>query len=396
MAQQLPNKDGTALTPSNYTEQRAPQFVGGSTDPNTGNIVPASKTDAATGKTPVAPPPETPTTRLADATAEPESTASSLAKAAGGIAAPYLGAQIGSQVGAGSSIGDALSGTASKITGALGLGSGSSGGALGAPSIGNLGTIAGSSEAALGSSLAPPLNILPAAAQGGGAATGEGLSSLGTLAGSSTIGAGVGAGLGTLLIGGLTGPGSFTENVTNPKVYQPAIGATVGTVIGSIFGPLGSIVGGFLGSMFCHAAGTMIRMADNSLKPIETIKMGDVTLLGDTVIGRGEVLADDLYNYRGTTVNGRHAVFEDGHWLRVEHSARATRLWLDKPILVYPLVTERHLLVCRDYICADFAETGDLDMSASERLARLNAATEENAILMQAERHLGFDARLAA
>lgn len=36
-------------------------------------------------------------------------------------------------------------------------------------------------------------------------------------------------------------------------------------------------------------------------------------------------------------------------------------------------MTANHLLVCESYVCADFAETNDFDMSPADRLAKLNA-----------------------
>lgn len=69
MAQQTSTKDPGALSPTRYTEQPEPQFVGGGTDPATGNIVPAGKASYASGQTPT--PPAEPTTQLAYADASP-------------------------------------------------------------------------------------------------------------------------------------------------------------------------------------------------------------------------------------------------------------------------------------------------------------------------------------
>ena len=147
-------------------------------------------------------------------------------------------------------------------------------------------------------------------------------------------------------------------------------------------------------NFFCHTAGTLIAMADGTYKPVEQLKMGDETLLGGEVIGRGEVIATDLYSYRGTVLNGRHAVFEDGQWVRVENSPLATLLDVP-PAPVYPVVTANHLLVCEQYICADLAEY-DEDIGAVGRLAMLNADTERNAELLRAEKAYGLSQQRAA
>ena len=116
-------------------------------------------------------------------------------------------------------------------------------------------------------------------------------------------------------------------------------------------------------------------------------------MLGGAIIGAGKVMATDLYEYRGTTVNGRHAVFENGKWLRVKDSKLA------RPVggnaVVYPVVTECHLLVCENYICADLAEM-DEDIGADGRLAKLNDAAPRNAGLRHVEQVLGFHVRAAA
>ena len=155
-----------------------------------------------------------------------------------------------------------------------------------------------------------------------------------------------------------------------------------------------SSAGHAIAHVFCHTAGTLIAMADGTYKPVEQLKMGDETLLGGEVLGRGEVLATDLYSYRGTVLNGRHAVFEDGQWLRVEQSALATQLDVP-PATVYPIVTANHLLVCEQYICADLAEY-DEDIGAAGRLAKLNADTAPNAELSRMEERYEFAKSRAA
>ncbi len=340
MAIQVPLQPSGDIEPTRYTETRAPQFIGGASDPTTGNMIPASRSDAAQGtvKGNVVPEPAKPGTRLGTIGADTPP-APNLGKAALGVTAPYVGAQVGSQVGAGAGFGEALEGTISHL----------------GEATKNL--ISG------GSSTVPLGSTAPAA-------------EFGTLAGSSTLGGAAGAGIGTAVVGALTGQ--------KPKEYLPAAaGSAVGFYIGTaVGGPIGGIAGSFLGSMFCHVAGTMIRMEDGSLKAIENLDFGDRALLGGAVIGAGKVMATDLYEYRGTVVNGRHAVFEDGKWLRVKDSAKAKAV--DGGAVVYPVVTEQHLLVCENYICADLAEM-DEDIGADGRLARLNAAKERNRRLLNVQ-----------
>lgn len=143
------------------------------------------------------------------------------------------------------------------------------------------------------------------------------------------------------------------------------------------------------GAIFCFAAGTMMRMSDETEKPVETLELNDNCLLGGRVWGWGKVFADDIYDYHGVIVQGSHAAFEDGQWLRVLNSAHARKLDLKFPIVVYPIITERHLLVVGKTIFADLCET-DLGMAATdeERLAALNADTQRNQFLEEARHAL--------
>jgi hypothetical protein len=382
MAQELPNNPNTGgqgNQSSNYTEVRAPQFVGGNTNPTTGNIDPSSKSQAA-----VAPPPQQPTTQLANVDVpKAPSTAAEFGGLAASTALPWAGAQVGSQVGAGTSIGTALSTTASKLGGAVGLGgsnASTAGSTLGIEGGAETGQVLGESVAG-----------------GAGKAASEGIGGLTELAGTSALGgaagAGIGAGISTAVTGALSGE--------QPKQYiVPALEATAGAAIGFAIGNvvlpgIGGFIGSAIGSMFCHAAGTMIRMEDGTLKDVEQLKIGDRVLLGGAVIGCGKVLAEDMFIYKGTLVNARHAVFEDGRWMRVIDSADAIYADVKAPVLVYPVVTENHLLVCEGYICADLAEL-DQDIGSVGRLAALNDNHERNTWLAAFEREQHSRARPAA
>lgn len=73
MAQYLNPNDPSALAPGGSSENRPPQFVGGSIDPTSGNLIPGSRADAANGRTAAIeqdiPEPAQPTTRLASVSA---------------------------------------------------------------------------------------------------------------------------------------------------------------------------------------------------------------------------------------------------------------------------------------------------------------------------------------
>ena len=103
-------------------------------------------------------------------------------------------------------------------------------------------------------------------------------------------------------------------------------------------------------------SGTPIRLADDSLKLVDQLELGDVTELGGPVVATGEIFSSHIFDYRGAGVTGDHAVFENGLWLRVRDSKFARRQQLTAPLRVHLIATEEHLLLCPGFIAADFVE----------------------------------------
>jgi hypothetical protein len=153
------------------------------------------------------------------------------------------------------------------------------------------------------------------------------------------------------------------------------------TVTGGLYTPITQI--------FCFTAGTPIDMADNTTRPVEMLNIGDETYAGGAVYGVGKVLADNIHDYRGIQVEGHHAVFESGRWLRVKDSDRAHRINMPDPVVVYPVVTKNHLLVINGVIFADLCETDQgTSVSDDERLTLLNSQTSRNQVLKEIENDL--------
>jgi hypothetical protein len=140
---------------------------------------------------------------------------------------------------------------------------------------------------------------------------------------------------------------------------------------------------------FCFVAGTPILMEDKSLRLVESLQIGEVLYAGGLVWGTGVVLASSIYAYRGIFVEGGHAVFEDGVWVRVKDSPLAVAVGVDDPIRVYPIISRHHLMISGGIIFADLSETDDgPSASDAERLAALNANTERNEYLKGLEDEL--------
>jgi len=135
-----------------------------------------------------------------------------------------------------------------------------------------------------------------------------------------------------------------------------------------------ALLTGGLSEVFCFAAGTPITMEDGTIKPVEQVDLFDSCKIGGIVNGKGVVLSEELYDYRGVNVTGSHAVYEDGKWIRVKDSILSIKLQLDDTVKVYIVNNVDHVLLVNDIIFADYGEvTNSENMTADERLEYLNA-----------------------
>jgi len=170
-------------------------------------------------------------------------------------------------------------------------------------------------------------------------------------------------------------------------------GAIIGAQIGSVGGPLGAAAGAGAGlvisEIFCFVAGTPVLMADGSTTPVEDLQIGDAIYAGGDVLGVGVILAGNICRYKGVGVEGGHAVFEDGRWLRVKNSTHAAPVPVAGAVRVYPVVTANHLICVNGVIFADLCETDQgTSVSDDDRLACLNSMTMRNQMLEDLEHEI--------
>lgn len=133
----------------------------------------------------------------------------------------------------------------------------------------------------------------------------------------------------------------------------------------------------------CFLADTPVLMADGSFKMVQDIRLGDEVMLGGKVFARGEMLADDVYEYRGALVAGTHAAYEDGKWLRIADSGIAKKLDISE-VVVYPIATENFLMVVEGYIYADYAETAQgTKVTDDQRIDFMNSQEDVNNFLKE-------------
>ena len=108
----------------------------------------------------------------------------------------------------------------------------------------------------------------------------------------------------------------------------------------------------------CFIEGTMITMADGSLKPVEQVDIKDEVAVGGFVFATGKFLIDNLYNYKGIKVSGTHMVKEDGKWTRVEDSKHGISLGDDEHI-VYVFGSEHRRIMINGIEFTDYFELSE-------------------------------------
>jgi hypothetical protein len=108
----------------------------------------------------------------------------------------------------------------------------------------------------------------------------------------------------------------------------------------------------------CFIAGTMISMADGTLKPVEQVDIGDTVSVGGKVFATGKFLIDNLYDYNGIKVSGTHMVKEDGKWTRVEDSRMGVSLG-DDEVIVYVFGNENRRIIINGTEFTDYFELSE-------------------------------------
>jgi len=279
-----------------------------------------------------------------------------------GSALPFagreIGKSIGTAIGAGAPVGEAVKYGASKFA------SNVSGGLI------------GSSAPTSAQLLAAPVT------KGAGSAAGSAASK--SVSAGAGAGVAIGSGFATAAITLLSG-GSVKD------AAKAGVATAVGTAIGNIILPgIGGFVGGFIGGLFCFVAGVPIIMEDGTKKNVEELNIGDEILHGGKVLACGRALVETLYSYKNTVVSHKHAIFEDGEWIRVEESEHA-QLYDGDESIVYPIATAKNIIINPWYISADVLEAPEhhVDgMTYPEIINHLNMQTERNDVLLQIEKEV--------
>lgn len=122
---------------------------------------------------------------------------------------------------------------------------------------------------------------------------------------------------------------------------------------------------------FCFHPDTLVEMADGTLIPISRIEVGAYTR-GGLVLATSRAIGYDYYWYHGVLVTGKHAVKEDGKWIRIENSPTAMRMKGFTEV-VCSLTTTRHRIWANGIEFADERETDNYEnLDLKESLEELN------------------------
>ncbi len=110
-------------------------------------------------------------------------------------------------------------------------------------------------------------------------------------------------------------------------------------------------------------------MLDGSIRPVELVGIGDLTRGGRVTATMQFMAQKQMFEYRGVTVSGCHAVRENGAWKRVVDADDAELL--DDERLrtinrVYVFDTTEHRIHVGDITFADYSEVDEDSVAWSD------------------------------
>jgi hypothetical protein len=151
---------------------------------------------------------------------------------------------------------------------------------------------------------------------------------------------------------------------------------------------------------FCFPAGTPIRCADGSWKPIESISVNDQLWTFETE--KNIVKSTFIFDGRNTsmcsvddvTISTNHLVLFEGNWIPAGNHCRAIPL-LEKYEKLYCLSTSLHRFWAGSILVSDFEESEEASSLAQRAIMRsVNGVSQENENEKAENYNLGLDPNL--
>lgn len=184
-------------------------------------------------------------------------------------------------------------------------------------------------------------------------------------------------GITSAILPGLAGSVPATIKQTENLISHPSL-KNLGSSISNVFDAenasakagLNTVVN-TVKNIFCFHPLTLIDMADGTFKAISLIEVGEITR-GGKVLATTRGVGTEFYWYNGVLVTAKHAVKENGTWVRVENSKGAQKFsYLTE--VVCNLVTENHRIWSNGNEFADEHETDNYEnLSLDESLVEMN------------------------
>lgn len=138
-----------------------------------------------------------------------------------------------------------------------------------------------------------------------------------------------------------TDAATTTGNVsTGISTWGPAISNGVNNAGSAISSGVHDAGNDIVNTVSCFVADTPIEMADNTVKRIQDIRVGDMTK-GGKVTFTTQGTSADLWDYNGEVVTGGHYVKESDKWTDVAHSEKGFKLKREE-VPVYDFCTDKH------------------------------------------------------
>ena len=156
--------------------------------------------------------------------------------------------------------------------------------------------------------------------------------------------------------------------ISNPSLKT--VGEIPGTIVNGVVQGVQAEVND-IKNLFCFHPDTQIEMADGSTKAICKVDIGDKTK-GGLVIATTRGIGQGFYWYSGVLVTAKHAVKEDGIWVRIENSKNG-HLFPYLTEVVCNLVTDKHRIWANGIEFADERENDNYEnLNLQESLDALN------------------------
>lgn len=146
------------------------------------------------------------------------------------------------------------------------------------------------------------------------------------------------------------------------------------SVLGGVAGfAMGGPIGAALGGVFCFLQNTPILMANGTFCMVQDLTLGDQVAYGGAVMAHGVSLCLEVVEYKGRFTSENHAIFDGEKFVRALSITGGVPHSLDKPVVVYPVVTQYHMLISNNgVVYADMMEVDEPGISDTSKLKLLN------------------------